>query len=152
VEILVMLPFFIALFFATFYLHDLAMAAQRAGVASRSCIWAHAVSGCPKDRPAVCDDLDLSDGEAIPNKDDSKRAEPSESAFDRISDIPVVGPMVAALFGTGVHITATRSARGFMTSEHVTMSRTNYVVCNTVPATWGEKLEELKNAVRNWGK
>ena len=159
VEIVVMLPVFITLFLATFYLHDLGMAAQRAGVASRSCIWAHAVAGCPDRRPAACDDLVLSDAQ-VGDPEDSEGAQdgsedvepnPSKSAFDRLADLPVVGAAIQALFGKGVRITATRSARAFMRSEYVSLSRSNYVVCNTVPATWSEKLDDLKNAVVGWG-
>jgi hypothetical protein len=163
VEIVVMLPFFITLFAGIYYLHGLAMAVQQAGVASRSCVWAHAVAGCPKARPAICQNLNIDDakvGEGGAGETSGSGAESdgqyehasseASSTFDKIANIPIVGAAVRAMFGKGVRITAQRGAPGFMGQDRVTMSRSNYVVCNTVPQSWEESVSELFSAITNW--
>lgn len=157
VEIVVMLPFFITLFVGIYYLHDLAMAVQEAGVASRACVWAHAVAGCPDARPPACDNLNIDDvamgegGESENNQSKYEHAsDEASSTFDKISNIPIVGGAVEAMFGKGVRITAHRSARGFMGQDQAHMSRSNYVVCNTVPQSWEESVSELFSAITSW--
>src|SRR3954453_9582048 len=65
VEVVVMLPVFVILFASGFYLHGLITAAQDAGIAARGCAWAHAVAGCPTQRPSLCRELQLSDPKAL---------------------------------------------------------------------------------------
>src|SRR5690242_7227118 len=96
VEIVVMLPVFLLLLSAAFYVYGRASAKQRALTAARGCAFQYAMHGCEK----VKDGVDLC-SDAEPDKLADTESEDFTGVFSMIEDIPLVGQAVETLFGEG---------------------------------------------------
>jgi hypothetical protein len=157
VEIMVMLPVFVSLFFAVTYLHGLGTATQAAGVAARACAWTYALQGCDGNVPSACQQIALgkpeglrislpgSELELMPNGE----TDFTGSWFDAIAELPVLGPAVKSVFGVGRRIKATRSTQEYMQEGQKIVSASNYVLCNTKAESWSAKIATLFDQLMN---
>jgi hypothetical protein len=151
VEVVVMLPLFIALLFAVSYLHGLGSAFLEAKNAARACAWTHALRGCADRLPPVCKAIGLgkSDGMRLSLAGSELEVrrdgtfELQRSYFDEVAAIPLVGAAVASVFGVGQRISATRTAPGYAGAREQVIAESVYVLCNSQAASWSDKVEEL---------
>ncbi len=151
VEIVIMLPVFIALFFAVTYLHGLGSASQSAAVAVRSCAWAYALEGCQGHLDAGCTELGLGKPEgfqlSVPGNEVELKPDGetqfSGGWFDAIDDVPILGAAARSVFGQGKRIQATRVTAGYMSGSEEVVSRSVYVLCNTTAESWSKKISDL---------
>jgi hypothetical protein len=130
VEIVVMLPVFIILFFAVSYCYAQAAAKQEALTAARGCAFQFAMNGCELSYSGV--DLCAS---AEPRKLADVEGPESTGVFAKVEQIPLVGAAVETLFGEGAGAHATRSIPGFMGREDAPYKEHVYLVCNTKSRT-----------------
>lgn len=151
VEIVVMLPFFLALLGAVFYLHGLAAATQAAGMAARSCAWSYALAGCEGSLPPICEEIGLGKPEGLriglPGSEleikPNGEMDFDGSWFDAVADIPVLGAVVKGIFGVGKRIKATRKADEFMGDDKEVVTASTYVLCNTKAESWSDQVSKL---------
>jgi hypothetical protein len=124
VEIVVMLPVFVVLFCAGFYVHSWAQAKQEALTSARACAFQYAMNGCK----AVDEGVDLCAGAEPQKLEDSEQ---SPGLLAKIEKVPLIGATVQMLFGEGARAAATRSNEGFMNDEQQASHEQVVLVCNT---------------------
>ncbi|MFT3928081.1 MAG: pilus assembly protein [Myxococcales bacterium] len=163
VEIVVMLPVFVALLGAVIYLHQRALAVQAASLAARTCAWTYALKGCEMPMPKVCDRKLLGSSKgwrvSLPGSQVEFSADGVDfhgSYFDMIAEIPVFGAAVKSVFGVGERIYATKQTPQFMRSGKETVEASMYVLCNTRAETWtnnmGQLFDQLKDCSDKKGR
>jgi hypothetical protein len=157
VEIVIMLPIFLALLFAVTYLHGLGSAFQSAAMAARACAWSYALQGCQGKVDSTCSQIPLGRPEglriSLPGSEIELKASGEVdfdgSWFDAIAEMPLLGPAVKSVFGVGKRIKATRSYPKYMAKGNDTTTASTYVLCNVVAETWSNKVGDLLARVRD---
>ena len=143
VEIVVMLPVFIALLAATYYVHDVARAGQRALGDARACAYHFVMRGCTPEAAAspICSGVQAATTDALDGYDDDTRAH--RSVIDRLEDWPVFGAITEGLFGKAALASAQREHRGFTAARTGAQKHALYMVCNPPAPSFRDRVREL---------
>ncbi len=143
VEIVIMLPVFILLFWGVMHIHSIGLARQQAQSAARGCAYHFAVNGCTDDAAAapICAGIDVSKVGDIPDDAPGKRED--TSAIEAVKDWPLVGYLVERLFGEGSRARSEQTAKSFVGDEDSKVAGRFFLVCNTVSQSWSGKLTDL---------
>jgi hypothetical protein len=144
VEIVVMLPVFLVLLLGTYYVHDVALARQRALSDARGCAYGYAVRGCPSDAAKVpgCKGLTAGLAGEVDGHHSDTEAQ-AQALKDDVGRFPVLSSAVDALFGKGGRARAKRSHRDLLGSEPGATEQSFYMTCNTVPSSFADHLWAL---------
>lgn len=144
VEVVVMLPVFIVLVAGIFHVHGAAMARLEAREAARGCAYQFAMDACQRAEHAVdlCEGAEPARGAPL---DGGASAEQARGVFAELERWPVLGPLVAGVFGETASASATREGRGYLSSTREAgvdalpsvATEGIYLVCNTEPRDWG---------------
>jgi hypothetical protein len=150
VEIVVMLPFFILLLLGVYHLHKVGSAALLATERARGCAFQFAVQGCRDADKAtgLCagalarttDQLEQADQTRAGTAQGEALARPALS--DKIEKIPLVGALWAGIFGEGSMADASVDTPLFGKQGTTPLTKSHYMVCNTVAKTWADLRKE----------
>lgn len=153
VEIVVMLPVMIVLFAAVYHFYSLGRAELTTSQSARACVWQYTMSGC-RSEGALCQGLTPEGDGDVEQKAANQGKEPepedgrykhakdsSKSVLEKATQIPVVRQLVELLFGKVASVSASMSVPKFRSEERSKTTNTLYLVCNTVPESWGDKIK-----------
>lgn len=141
VEIVVMLPVFVLLFFGAAHVHEVGLARQQALSEARGCAFYYAVNGCTKEAAehAVCEGRNPRQGSPLTNDEAGQDTKEHHGIIETIGSWKIVDTLVTGLFGQGSSAKVERTVPGFMSEEEGKVSGSFYVVCNTVSESWSGK-------------
>jgi hypothetical protein len=122
VEIVVMLPMFIALWFMVYFIHDLFALDVSARAMARGCAFQYALRGCVGDASGVdlCTGVKASKGAAADAE--------GGGVFAQFENWPLLGDAIKFLFGEPLHAHAEVKQ-----DEQRTHVADLYLVCNPMP-------------------
>jgi hypothetical protein len=135
VEVVVMLPVFLVLFFGVYHVHGVANARLEARAAARGCAYQFAMAACRDLTPAIdlCEGAEPVRGAPL----DGGESEEPGSVLESIEDWPLLGPMVTSVFGESASARAEREARAYLGNDPTVEAGDLHLVCNTEPRGWG---------------
>lgn len=133
IEIAVMLPVFIVLLFGALHLHRVTQTSLAVQQEARACAWQYALSGCRSAGTLCTQSKPVHEGAA-----DSEK----KGAFSYIASIPVLGSIVAVVFGEAMSAEARGSTPAFMSAGKEDSVATIHLVCNTVSESWEKKIKD----------
>lgn len=150
VEAVIVVPVLGILLIGSMFMHRYYITTQELRLTARRCAWQHAMAGCGDKLPAGCDGYLGGASSATPGDADSAQlrgltegssAQPDDGGV--LSDIPLLGDAIDALFGT---TTIARGERDLPTpwsgqarKAHGEMA----VLCNTHPVDIEAEIEKM---------
>lgn len=144
IEIMVMLPVFIVLFFGVFYLHRAAQSELAVRQEARACAWQFALSGCKRGKgDGLCKNT-------APTYEGDVASSQDKSVFGWIAEIPVLSEAVQFVFGEGMSAQAKTTTQAFMSSSTGEKSASTFLICNTVSESWEDKVRNGMCGIANW--
>jgi len=130
VEAVIVLPLLIFLLAAGSHMATLYQAKQKVLVVARGCAWQYANEGCrSEDRIQECQ---YADGGRLDERAVDERLEREASAgIEGIGQVPLVGSLVRAIFGTTTVVTASRAVEGRLGDDaHHFVEGRFFLMCN----------------------
>jgi hypothetical protein len=146
-EAVIVVPVLGILLVASLFLFKWYLGGQHARVLARRCAWEHAMSGCGDTLPPGCDGVlaAASSGpttESVQLKALADGSAPNSSTGG-LSEVPLLGDALDALFGTSTVAEAKRRVRLPWRTDAIDARGKMVVLCNTQPIEIGAAIEEL---------